>query len=151
MLNVGYRHNSNSEIYHWCRKHKRDFNILEAHKPNVDWCTKNVEGASVINGDVRDIDTLVEDNKYDFIIWLHGPEHVTWKEFTDVRLTLEKKSRHGVIYQAPLGERPQGNLYGNPFEVHKAVLYPHVFQKLGYAIAIHDTNTEHCFSAYKVW
>ena len=151
ILNIGFRPNSDRTVATWCARHKRELVHLEVFEPNVKWIETTKGIGSVIHGDIRDIEAHCAPKSFDFVLWLHGPEHVSWQEFLALRPALEGVSRHGVIYQAPIGDRPQGNLYGNPYEQHREVLLPTMFEKLHYCVDLHNVGTEYCFSAIKVW
>lgn len=151
ILNIGFRPNSNRAVAEWCHKHKRKLVHLEAHEPNVKWISTTKRIGTAIHGDVRNIEKIFGPHEFDFILWLHGPEHVSWEEFQAVRLPLEARSKHGIMYQAPIGDLPQGNLYGNPFERHHAVLLPIMFEQMHYCVDLHTAGTENTFSAIRVW
>lgn len=97
--------------------------------------------------DVRNINQL--DQKFDAIIWLHGPEHILWNEFLLIKDDIEKLSNYITIYQAPEGEYPQDDIYGNPYERHVQTLYQSMFAELGYETNNFIQYGEKTFSAYR--
>jgi hypothetical protein len=152
ILNIGFRPNSDKTVATWCARHKRTLVHLEAYGPNVQWIRTSKGLGTAVEGDVRRVGEIFEPQSFDFILWLHGPEHVTREEFMKLRPVLEERSAHGVMYQAPIGDRPQGgDLYGNPYEKHLSVLLPIDFERMHYCVDVHNRGTECCFSAIRVW
>jgi hypothetical protein len=146
VLNIGYRYDSDHTIRNLLLSNDKTFSVLEAYKPNCDSIYSNKVSNDIHVMDVRNIETLPK--KYDAIIWLHGPEHILWEEFIDLRHKIEAKANKLVIYQAPIGECPQEEIYNNPFERHVATLNADMFANLGYKTVNHDKNGEWTFSAY---
>ena len=144
ILNIGFRHDSDLTLLNHAYAENKKWKVIEIYKPNVDNMIKLGINATCM--DVLNIDQLEE--TYDAIIWLHGPEHITWDQFLDVRKKIEAKSNHITIYQAPIGEYPQDELYGNVYEKHVSVLYPEQFEELGYEIFDHTPEGEKTFSAW---
>jgi len=87
---------------------------------------------------------------YDAIVWSHGPEHITWDQFKSIHKDIQDKANHIVIYQAPIGFYPQGAEYNNPYEVHVATLYGHMFEELGYKSQNHLSDIVPSFTAWIV-
>ena len=145
VLNIGYRFDSDTTIQHYIETSGRNFYVLEAWKDNCDQLISKNICKRVYCGDCRYIETI--DRTFDAIIWLHGPEHITWQEFLQCRLSIEKLANKLVIYQTPIGDCPQGELYQNPYEKHVETLQPYMFEQLGYKIFLHNKNGEFTFSA----
>ena len=144
ILNIGFRNDSDLTLLNYAYSENKKWKVLEIFQPNVDSMLKS--GIDAICMDVLNIDQLEE--HYDAIIWLHGPEHITWEQFLDVRNKIEEKTNNITIYQAPIGEYPQDELYGNVYEKHVSVLYPEQFKELGYNIFDHTPEGEKTFSAW---
>ena len=106
VLNIGFRHDSDTTIRDLVRSNSGKFSVLEAYGPNCEDMRINNTADTVYELDVRSIDTI--NDEWDAIIWLHGPEHVHWNEFLEIRRHIESKANKIVIYQAPIGEYPQG-------------------------------------------
>lgn len=144
VLNIGFRNDSDKTIMNHCIINGKKWTVLEIWKEN---CINMVAaGIDVINIDVKDISKIK--NSYDAIIWLHGPEHISWDDFLICRKDIEAKSNKLVIYQAPIGEYPQEDLYGNPYEKHISTLNSKMFSELGYQTIDHIENGERTFSAF---
>jgi len=68
-------------------------------------------------GDVIDIDSIFQDNSYDFVFWLHGPEHVVYEKWPTVFDKILKVVACGFLAAVPFGsyydyqEEAHGNLY----------------------------------------
>lgn len=81
---------------------------------------------------------LVEDfnppngRKYDVICWWHGPEHVEEEKLPEILQRVEEFGNLLVILGCPWGRYELGDAYGNPYERHRAFLYPEIFIDLGY-------------------
>jgi hypothetical protein len=146
VLNIGYRYDSDTTIQKFVESQDKTFYVLEAWKENCEsLITKNI-CKRVYNGDVRNIETI--NKKFDAIIWLHGPEHIIWDDFLTTRIKIENMANNIIIYQAPINEYPQGELYNNPYEKHVQALTPEMFKLLSYNVVEHNKNGEFTFSAY---
>lgn len=144
ILNIGFRNDSDFTLLNYAYSENKKWKILEIFQPNVDNMVKL--GLDAICMDVLNIDQLEEN--FDAIIWLHGPEHITWDQFLEVRTKIENKSNVITIYQAPVGEYPQDEMYGNIYEKHVSVLHPDLFKNLGYEVHNHTEEGEKTFSAW---
>jgi len=151
VLNIGYRESSDPHIMNQIISEGKSWSVLEVFPENCREMER--KGYDVIEMDVRNIKEL--DRKFDAIIWLHGPEHILWEDFNNYRSDVESKARKLVIYQAPIGEYAQGELYENPYEKHISTLYSFMFDELGYNTMNHtheeDKNAvigEKTFSAW---
>ena len=144
ILNIGFRNDSDLTLLNHAYSENKKWKVLEIFKPNVENMVKI--GIDAICMDVLDIEQLEE--TFDAIIWLHGPEHITWDHFLKIRNKIEEKSNVITIYQAPIGEYPQDELYGNIHEKHVSVLYPDLFKSLGYDVYDHTSEGEKTFSAW---
>jgi hypothetical protein len=143
ILNIGFRYDSDKTIMNYCLQNNKQWTILEIFKKN---CEEMISrGMDVICDDVRNIKNL--QRTFDAVIWLHGPEHIEWDEFLNIRHDIESKANKKIIYQAPIGIYEQGELYNNPWEKHVSTLYPTMFYNLGYEVIEHNTNGEFTFSA----
>lgn len=147
VLNIGYKFDSDQTILNACVDNNKSFSVLEAYGPNCDVLKTNNKIKSIYNMDVRNINQL--DQKFDAIIWLHGPEHILWNEFLLIKDDIEKLSNYITIYQAPEGEYPQDDIYGNPYERHVQTLYQSMFAELGYETNNFIQYGEKTFSAYR--
>ena len=144
ILNIGFRYDSDTSILSYALSNGKTFTALEVYAPNVDSMRKF--GIDCVLMDVRDIQRL--ERNYDAIVWLHGPEHITWEDFLACREKIEAKSNVITLYQAPIGECPQEDIYGNPYERHVQTLCPKMFEELGYNIFDHSPFNEKTFSAW---
>lgn len=147
VLNIGFRSNSDRALKSALENRGKVFSVLEAFKQNCIEMQKDGSFSEVICADVRNIGNVLG-HKYDAIIWLHGPEHLVWEEFLAVRKDIEDKANRLVIYQAPIGPYPQDDLYGNTYEIHKAVLRAEMFEELGYKTKNHNKGGEFTLSAW---
>ncbi len=144
VLNIGYRHTSDPTIKNACESKGKTFTVLEVFPDNCNLMRRY--GIDTIEMNVLDIKNL--DRTFDAVIWLHGPEHISWVDFDKCRKDIESKAKQIVIYQAPIGEYPQDELYGNPYEKHISTLYSSMFEELGYSVFDHTENGERTFSAW---
>lgn len=138
VLNIGFRDGSDLTVRNFIKSLGGEFHVLEVWKPNCDVLTKNGVVDKVICEDVRNINNSIKENEYDAVFWLHGPEHITWDDFLNCKERIDSIATKLVIYQAPIGEHPQDELYGNPFEKHVTSLEPEMFLSLGYDIILHN-------------
>jgi len=102
--------------------------ILEAHTPNLE---KYVDKYTLINADVTKFETK---NKWDVIMWWHGPEHISKEELKPILQKLEFMANKLVILGCPWGMCLQGVYSGNPYQVHKNHIYPLDLLELNYSV-----------------
>lgn len=143
VLNIGFRYNSDLTIRDFVKSSGGEFHALEIWEANCKDMTDRKTVDRVIHGDAQKIAELVEENEYDAIIWLHGPEHIYWDEFLACRDDIERCASKLIIYQAPIGEDEQGALYENPYEEHVQELEPNMFGDIGYTITLHNGGRSH--------
>tara|TARA_B100001250_G_scaffold414356_1_gene452185 strand:+ start:814 stop:1404 length:591 start_codon:yes stop_codon:yes gene_type:complete len=132
LLYVGARHDR-MEFGKEFQDAGHKFTILEIYEPNVKHLTETCPWATVIQGDVRNLENFSE-NQFDYTFWWHGPEHIKEEELTDAVLGLENITKKIVVLGCPWGVYPQHHLHGNPHEEHEASLYPHHFEAMGYVV-----------------
>jgi len=144
LLVIGMRHDSLMDIPNHMKSKGGVCSVLEIWEPNVDNLRQRKIGDEVFLGDARKINEVI-DKKYDAVFWLHGPEHIHWNEFLECREDIEAVANKLVMYQAPIGEYPQGHLHNNPYEEHVSTLTPNMFEELGYHV---QSNLERTFAAY---
>jgi len=146
ILNIGYRQDSDKSIQNFCLQNSIEWNVLEIFKENCDYLKSKNICSNVFNEDARNIKKI---NKiFDGIIWLHGPEHVLWKDFILFKQDIEDCSNKLTIYQAPEGFYDQGCIYSNPYEKHVETLYEKMFSDLGYKTNNFCEFGEKTFSAW---
>jgi hypothetical protein len=143
VLNIGFRYDSDKSFRDLTWSLGGTFSVLEAYGPNCEDMRKKQTADNIHEMDVRNIANLNE--TWDAIVWLHGPEHIYWNEFLEVRKEIEKKANKFVIYQAPIGVCPQDEIYGNPYERHVESLVPEQFADIGYEIVLHDGAGKHAY------
>jgi hypothetical protein len=113
------------------------FHILEAHEPNVEKLKNNNflkgEGKKIVCGDVRKINEYEElKDKYDTIVFWHGPEHLEEEDFKKALPLIMSKCRKVFIVGAPWGKWEQSGIKNNPHELHKKHWYPEELEQLGF-------------------
>jgi len=107
--------------------------LLEIWLPNVEYLKKNIETTpfrNIIQGDVRRVQKIVK-QKYDLVMWWHGPEHIPQEEIPATVKHIKKVTNKVIILGCPWGVYEQGAAYGNPHEEHRCHLHPEFFQKMG--------------------
>jgi len=107
-----------------------DITIMEAWKPNVDALRERFP--KIFQGDVRDIDRLKMLPRFDIIMWWHGPEHAPIEELPKILTWLEMKALKIIVVANPWGIYKQGEIDGNPYEVHRASVYAKFYTDLGW-------------------
>jgi len=115
----------------------RRIDVLEAWPDNVReleaWNAEKKVFGKIELGDVR---LLEKDRTHDVVMWWHGPEHIDIAELPSVLKKLERAARHLVVLACPSGKSPQGEAYGNPYEVHRSPVYACDLRACGYKINI---------------
>lgn len=107
-----------------------DVAILEVWEPNLDKLKDHFNVEWMILGDVRNVFL----DRFDYIFWWHGPEHLAQDEILSTLQNLESKTNKIIALASPWGWYPQGTHEGNPYEEHKSTLYPQFFELLGYQV-----------------
>lgn len=109
-----------------------EITLLEAHKLNVESYSGHPWLKNTIHGDVRSLGETICGQKWDAIIWWHGPEHVTKEEGKIVLSQLERLTKRLMVLGCPWGQNRAGPAYGNPYEEHLSHWYVKDMEKLGY-------------------
>jgi len=105
--------------------------LLEAFKQHYDYYEDHPWLEQRIYGDVRYIKNLANGQKWDVVVWWHGPEHVNKDELPEVLKDLESVADL-VILGCPWGQNIHGMIGGNPYSVHECHHDTTDFEQLGY-------------------
>ena len=112
--------------------------ILEIYAPNVkalqEHKRKGKQFHNVIEGDVRKVKDIFDENEFDHVIWWHGPEHIPVAELQDTLKGLEYITKKSVNTACPWGISRQGASYGNKYETHQQPMQPKHFMDCGYNV-----------------
>ena len=85
-----------------------------------------------ILADIREL--KFKDNSFDCVCVLDVLEHLTKEEGITLIRNMERIARLKVIIFTPNGFLPQGEEYGNPFEIHKSGWSVQELRNLGYTV-----------------
>lgn len=107
--------------------------VLEVWHENIQGLIEDRRISVLIQGDVRQVDDLFG-NTFDYIMWWHGPEHLSYDEIQPTLSKLESLAAKLVTVACPYGYYPQGPHKGNPYETHLTTLYPEHFTEWGYEV-----------------
>jgi hypothetical protein len=83
----------------------------------------------ILRGNIR-TDDLPE--KYDVVMFWHGPEHLTREDLPFALSKAEMMATRLVVLASPWGRYAQGDCGGNPFERHVSHLYEIDLEAFGY-------------------
>jgi hypothetical protein len=74
----------------------------------------------LISGDVRDIDFVLKDKKFDVIFWSQGPEHIEEAQMSTTFNRMMNQANSGIICTCPWGGYydDQEEVGGNGYEAH---------------------------------
>ena len=129
LLYIGYRRDACSwlqELY----DAGNEISILEIHPPNVtNALGKDDRVARFWCGDVRQVDQIPE--KWDYVWYWHGPEHIEKDEFPGVLERIKGKARKLVAVAAPWGVYEQFPWEGNVHETHLWSVYQEDLEAVG--------------------
>ena len=111
-----------------------ELHLLEIWGPNVEHYQERETEifASVTQGDVREIAGM-HLGQFDAIVWWHGPEHLEADEWPAALVGLEALAPL-VVVGCPGGGWEWGRGMDNPFETHRAHLYPADLEAAGYTV-----------------
>jgi len=146
VLNIGYRYDSDRTIQKFCESNNIEWNILEIWEENCKFLKNHNICKNIYNEDVKNIKKI--NKNFDAIIWLHGPEHIKFLDFLNIRKDIENSADKLIIYQAPEGYYHQDELYNNPFEKHVETLNQKMFSDLNYKTNNFCEHGEPTFSAW---
>lgn len=111
------------------------FDVLEIFEKNFERLNSNLLCHKYL-GDIREIDKVIQ-NKYDTIIYWHGPEHIMKDEFREV-LPKVMSLCNAFIIGCPHGiyETPKWSkqFKRNKYEKHVSHWYPEEFEELGFEV-----------------
>jgi len=149
-LNIGFR-NWNDLRNHWwikiCEENNIDWKIVEIFEKNVkDALISGCPKDKIFEGNILNVDSLPET---DCIFFWHGWEHLLKKDAVDTIKKLELKYKY-LVFGMPLGEEPQGEIYGNPHEKHISSWTSNEWKSMGYnVIEVHDGRKYSHITVYK--
>lgn len=110
-------------------------NVLNIRKNNCsDVVKKNLsllKLLKVIHGDI----TNYCDDKYDVVMWWHGPEHVDREDLDKGIDNCVKMAKNYVILGCPWGNYKEHH-FNNPYEDHKSSLQPEYFESKGFYVEV---------------
>jgi len=113
----------------------------------IDAIKKGCPKHKILNLNILNVEDLPE---ADCLLFWHGPEHIKKDIFLSKLKLLEDKYKL-LIFGMPLGEEPQGDAYGNPFERHVSAWDTEEWKNLGYeVIEVHDGRLHAHITAYKI-
>jgi hypothetical protein len=108
---------------------------LEIFERNCEIGKQKYPTNKFVQGDVRNVQTLIQE-KFDFIFWWHGPEHVYEHELIPTITALESLLEQGgvIILGSPNGWQEQHNEDGNIHNDHYSGPDTPFYQSLGYEV-----------------
>lgn len=111
--------------------------ILEIWPPHIEyirkWNEKHKKFRNIIEGDAEYLNRVVKE-KYDVVMFWHGPEHLKRENFGIVLEKMCCAAKRLVIVGCPLGEYKQSKVMGNPYDRHLSSFYPDDFTSLGWNV-----------------
>jgi len=137
---------------HELKEHGYSIDCLEIWPKNFVYLNKYFSKLfdGIVLGDVKNCDTLIH-GTYDIAVWWQGPEHIAKEDLAETLDKLLNLVSKFVVISCPWGIWPQGAFGGNPYEEHKASLYPEDFKKLGWEVRpVGEEDGRHsCIIAWK--
>jgi hypothetical protein len=127
--------------------------VIEVFHKNAVELRKSEYFENVIHGDVRYIEYLdLGREKFDVVVWWHGPEHIQKSESKEIIAKLEKLANRYVILGTPWGLVKQGISGKNFYEVHLSFWDPGDYIRMKYDCLILGKKNEmgSCLVARKV-
>ena len=127
---TGHGHHVWQEIHEkWPEK---DIFLIEIFKKNCDDLERmEVPFVKVILGDVRKYREIFQPKKGDFLVWQHGPEHISLEE-AEKTVGEMKEDFDAIFLETPYGSYPQGAMYGNIHETHISLWKEGEYHNLGF-------------------
>ena len=122
LLYVGAQPVREPEALRSMRRVGHEITLFEIWPENAAHYEKRGLFDHVIIGDVREIEALGL-QRYDAILWWHGPEHIDLCDLPDTLRQLESLT-DVVVLGCPWGIMSQKAIYGNPHEEHRTHLLP---------------------------
>jgi len=110
-----------------------EFTHLEIFETNFNSGKKQYPHHNFVLGDVRNIKNLLKD-KFDLIVWWHGPEHIYEHELISTIAAIETLSNENgvIILGSPNGWQEQYGLDGNIHNDHVSGPDSDFYQNIGY-------------------
>ena len=112
---------------------------LEIYEPNAEYWKTQKTFNNIIIGDVRNIDTLVKD-KYDVVVWWHGPEHIPKVDVYQTFLKIEDITNELIVSAGPYKGAVEDftHIYGNSAESHLWSMDELLFENLDFKFTVVD-------------
>ncbi len=125
------------ERFHFKDKIEENFklvDIIEIDKDRCEYLKNNITFIdNVYNEDVRNIDKL-NLNKYDVIMWSHGPEMIPREDFETTINKLIDITKYLIVLMCPWGEYKYKSTKGLKYW-NMTALYPTDFTQLGFNVS----------------
>lgn len=86
----------------------------------------------IVHSDIRDFQT---DDKFDVVIWWHGPEHMPQKDWERTMEKLDSFATTWCVLAGPWGTYRQGPVDGNPLQEHVSELTHKWFAERGWCVS----------------
>jgi len=115
-----------------------EITVLEIFSPYAKDLLDDKRVRHVVVGDVVRMDDIaLPVERYDYAVWLHGPEHVAVEDVATALRNLEQRVRPGgkVIVGCPHGEMEELGVDGNPHQRHISAWYPDDLGQAGYTVS----------------
>jgi hypothetical protein len=101
--------------------------VIEAFLPNIIQLYEVRWINNLITGDIREFQP---EERYDVVMFWHGPEHLEKEEVAPLIVKM-KTYADLVIFATPNGVYDQDEVYGNPHERHLSTWYKEDFEAIG--------------------
>lgn len=108
--------------------------VLEIWPANVIGLIGHPAIVDLVQGDVRFASELLNEGKFDYVFYWHGPEHLKLDDIAETLTMLEGMCNRLIALACPYGVYLQGEHQGNTYETHQSTLYPEFFLGLGYEV-----------------
>jgi len=108
------------------------FDILEVFQKNYNEIQDNIIRNKFL-GNAKKISSIIKE-KYDIIIWWHGPQQISKKDFAFVMRQMSSMVNIAIIVACPHGRHDKPVEYGNPYEEHISHWSPEDLQSMGFDV-----------------
>lgn len=140
----------------WIRSNRILMQLKDRHQLAAQETTILFENAwDVVMTEAKMIATSTAHGRFDVITMLDVVEHLEMDDAVSMLITAKLIARKRVLVWIPIGECPQGDLEGNPYQVHKSVWTQEMLEALGYQVRVypqyHKHFDPHVSAAWAVW
>lgn len=140
----------------WIRSNRILMQLRDKHQLAAQETTILFQNAwDVLMNETRMVITSMTGGRFDVVTMLDIVEHLPIEKAYSLLANAKLVARKRVLVWIPIGECPQEDLEGNPYQVHQSVWTQEMLESLGYQVLVYEKYHKHfdppVSAAWAVW